>query len=237
MPYCAKCGIEVDNTIKKCPLCNFQIPKIDGLDNIEPNRFPPAVNVYPEKVKAIKYNTFLVIAIVLLSSILITFLIDVSLTHKITWSKYSMVGIASGLIYIFLSFGFIRNLKKVYIGIILNTLTLISLIALFSDGFYWFFPIALPITVSLFIIISLIYKISEKSKRRGANIAGYVLFGISIYCYIIEMCISKYIFHRLTITWSLIVTLLLTPLGCIFMYFHYGLPQKYKDLLKKKFHL
>ena len=28
MPYCAKCGVEVENGVKNCPLCKFPIPDI-----------------------------------------------------------------------------------------------------------------------------------------------------------------------------------------------------------------
>lgn len=47
MAYCPKCGVEVDNNVKNCPLCDFPIPDI-GEEPKGEKRYPLAVNTYPE---------------------------------------------------------------------------------------------------------------------------------------------------------------------------------------------
>ena len=48
MPYCAKCGVEVENGVKNCPLCKFPIPDIlSGEGKKEEERKYPKLEFRP----------------------------------------------------------------------------------------------------------------------------------------------------------------------------------------------
>lgn len=52
MPYCPKCGIETDINIKRCPLCNIDMPLIneDSKNHDYINEYPLRFPVYKDKM-------------------------------------------------------------------------------------------------------------------------------------------------------------------------------------------
>lgn len=236
MPYCSKCGVEVDSDIKKCPLCQFTIPEIEEL-NSDLSKFPIAINEYPQQLTNLKIKIFKSIAIFFISTIIILLLLNRKISGGITWSKYTSLIFSAMVMYAFFGFGFIKSFKKAFTGVAMTTIALLFLIDAIKGGLTWFAPIGLPIVLAIFFIVMIIVYISKKSRSRGLNVIAYSLLGISVLCLVIEFCLTNYVYGFVDLSWSTIVCVQLFALSVILFYIHYRFPEKYKNRIKRFFHV
>ncbi len=97
MPYCVRCGVELQKEYKACPLCQTEVilpsDKDSGKDIIAfpdhmPRRMRPTLNLVPSR-GFMFFMTFLLIV-----AILVTFFIDFTNSHTVTWSFYPMTSLA-----------------------------------------------------------------------------------------------------------------------------------------------
>ncbi len=237
MPYCFKCGVEIDYDINKCPLCDFPIPKIEVEEKEDINRYPSPQNMYPKKAKKRKQKIFIILSVALLSLMGLLLFLNISALGKWTWSKYSTVSIFATLIYLFFLFGFVPKFKTSLIGISMNTIILLYFLDLFDGKLEWFRLIGLPCVFMGTLETIIIAHLFKRTKKKGSNIVAYILLAISVYCIGVEGFISLHTREVIKLYWSMIVSIVLFPLALLLLYLHYGLPEKYKVKLKRKFHI
>lgn len=237
MPYCSKCGVEVDYNVGECPLCDFPIPKIEPEEKKEINRFPSPQNDYPNKVKKRKQRIFIIISVILLTIVELMLFQNFSVEGKLTWSRYSAVSITASWIYLFFLFKFIPKFRISVIGISITTIILLYFLDILNGSLDWFVSIGLPCVLMSTITTLIFAYLFKKTKRKGLNIVSYILMSITLCCIVIEAFISLHTNHFIKLYWSLIVALSLFPFSVLFLYLHYGLPEKYKIKLERKFHI
>ncbi|SHJ47579.1 DUF6320 domain-containing protein [Tepidibacter formicigenes] len=237
MPYCSKCGVEVDYNIRKCPLCDFSIPEIEEEEKKDTDRFPTPQNTYPRKVKKRKRKVFIIISVILLSLLGVMIFQNISTLGRLTWSKYSTISIIASWIYLFFLFGFIPKFRVSLIGISINTIILLYFLDILDGKLEWFISIGLPCVFMCTVATIINAYLFKKTRKKGLNIVSYILLAIAFYCIGIEAFISLYTKEFVELYWSIIVSIILIPLSLLFLYLHYGLPEKYKTKLKRKFHI
>lgn len=236
MPYCSKCGVEVDYRIEECPLCDFPIPEIKPEEEQENDRFPTPENIYPQKVKKRKRRAFVTISVIFLSSIGLMLFQNISGSGTLTWAKYSIVSIIAGWIYLFFLLELIHKFRTSLIGISINTIVLLYFLDIFNGELEWFVLIGLPCVFMCTVATIIIAYIFKKTRKKGFNIASYIILAIVLYCIGIDAFISLQTKHYVQLYWSIIVAISLLPISILFLYLHYGLPEKYMIKLKRKFH-
>ena len=101
MPYCSRCGVEVNKEAQKCPLCNSPIQKFD--DDINPGRTFPNDELPPQRPSQMSLKEKLRLAavitgIAMLIPVLITLAVDLTLNNGITWSWYPLIGLTACLL-------------------------------------------------------------------------------------------------------------------------------------------
>ena len=58
--YCIKCGVELEDGVKRCPLCETAVPEIKGLEEEFAREYPIVnINLYEMKMKKVKKAVFL----------------------------------------------------------------------------------------------------------------------------------------------------------------------------------
>jgi phosphatidylserine synthase len=98
---------------------------------------------------------------------------------------------------------------------------MLFLFNLFSSPVNWFYGIALPVTIALFIaviIISLLWKVAH---FRGFNILAIAFLVLSGFCIVSEVFIDKYISGEVDIRWSAIVAVSILPIALVLLFVHY----------------
>lgn len=238
MPYCPKCGVEVDYSITECPLCEFSIPKVPLEDNLEPvSKFPKAINTYPHHHEQLKKTIFLISMSIAICIIVIAILQNIYFYKTITWSKYSTVSLFCGIIYLYIILKANLSLDNFICAFGANTFFLLVLLDALNSTLDWSITLGLPFTLLATIFIIAIIKIIRKSDIRGFNIAAYIILFSNLYCIWIDYLICYNFKNDIRLTWSLIVSFICVPLFISLLYIHYKLPAKYKEKFKKKFHI
>ena len=72
--YCVKCGVELEDGVKRCPLCETAVPEIKGLEEEFAREYPIVnINLYEMKMKKVKKAVFLSFFTISIISILEVF--------------------------------------------------------------------------------------------------------------------------------------------------------------------
>jgi len=237
MPYCSKCGVEVDNFVEKCPLCGTPIQKFENLTQLPEKNYPEEhINIsYNEENRKSFWLNWTIFTILIFTPFFIILTIAYQINSLTTWAGYPL----SSLIFIWLIVNtviFLKNRKlTMSILILIITSIFIFIIDLIDGKITWYFQLGLPIILlfSLLSIITLIYSI--KTKYKGFNIIGIILFLSGIFCIGLDIIITLFIKKPIKLSWSLIVISGLFPLSLLFIFLHYIF--KKKVILKRFFHL
>jgi hypothetical protein len=240
MAYCPKCGVEIENNVKNCPLCDFPIPDIYGMqEDTEANKFPEARNMYVKTLETLRNKIF--ITVFLLSIITIVTLLTIGLIRS-SISDYMtglVISVMAGLIYLFIIMGYIPHLKLAT-AIFGGTAILQSFLMDYVDGeMEWSLTYALPIAISgiaIFLLTVHFYK-KGKHKNHFIFIPVYTAVGVSILSIIVETVLSINFDGTLKISWSLVVFISLQLFAVIMTGLYNVLPEDMREKLRRVFHV
>jgi len=212
MPYCSKCGIEVDNGIEKCPLCGYTVPVFND-EEIKPKKYPKQINKYPHYRNKKRNFAFNIVMIVLISAGFMNMIQNLIYSDKLTWSLYSAPVIFFSIIYVYFSFGFIRSFFKITVGIMLNTLAMLFVIDIVNRSMTFFTNLALPIVLTTGFFVMADYYLIRKFKNKGLNIIGTGFISVSLICLLYEIIIDTGTSGKIFFNWSTIIFFQLMPIG------------------------
>ena len=237
MPYCSRCGIEVDEHVDYCPLCKSKIQHFEKAPDI-PGNFPDddmtAQDYFIpfEKKRKIFWSVF---SFLVATALLIIFAVNFFFNRTITWGwipLFSLLftwGLTAALYYLYKRIYFL--LLSIYILLIIY-LYFIFFVIQHND---LFFRLALPILSISFVAVLLVVLFCRKTKKRGYNIIGFILTGTAFLCAGIDIIVTFYITSKVILTWSIAVISLLIPVVLFLFYIHYML--KWTPDIKKIFHI
>lgn len=219
MAICKTCGVALDEGIAICPLCetavNGEAPKGMGSGQSREKTKRKSAEKY-----ALQRVLWQITAVLLLSGILGTLIIDLSAHGSVTWSVYPVT-------ISLMVFSYASLMAFWHTRIILQVVAawLISVVVLFVVDFYipadWVLQLALPILSAANVIGLLLYYITMNLKMRGLNVVSIFFVAIAVLCMVIEGILSFYLINTVALKWSVIVTACLLPVtaALLFMYF------------------
>jgi len=238
MPYCSRCGVEVDEIAENCPLCRAPIQKFQ--EDPAPGRtFPVDELPYPGPPKMTRKERIRLASVMtgfgILIPLLITLSVDLTLNSAVTWSVYPIIILTASLLIVLtaLYFGRKPGLLMVLDFLIISTLlsSLNKFAGLPSAAVKIGTPIAFIALVSSFFAVFT----SIRAKKKGANVAAFVLIGSGMFCIMTDLFLHYSLAGSLMPGWSLIVLAATQPVSMILLYLHF---RKRKDSkLKKYFHI
>ena len=177
MSYCVNCGVELDDSAKKCALCDTPVVnpnKKDIPDNQVESPFGQALHV-PKQVK--KRFVALVVTLVMLIPCIVCFLLNAFLFKESFWSVYVVATSFLSWILFVLPF-FIKNYRAYFMWAF-DTIA----VSLYVYVFYvmgkgldeWYTRCALPIIlVNAFLVLA--YLIWVRFRKRNSILKALVIF-------------------------------------------------------------
>lgn len=219
MNICKECGVELDNDMMLCPLCETPIvgagTRKDVILQIS-KKEPPQVR----KKNVLQLILWQITAVLLLSGIAATLIINLSIQGSITWSIYPIsicliVFSYASLIVLWRTTIFFQVLAAWFIS------TLVLVMVNGSIETDWPLLVALPILSAVNIIGLIFIFIVMNLRAKGLNVLSLIFVAIAILCLIIDGIISFYFFNVIELQWSVIVAACLLPVtaAILFMYF------------------
>lgn len=238
MPYCSRCGVEVDVDVKKCPLCSTEIQILDS-EELQLGKYPDKAAPYSHAPKRNKKEKRRMAAIFVTFGLLIpasiAIVADYVINGSITWGTYTISSLIYIWVLILLPLLYYKKPVLTIFSYYFSTLFFMYSIDSFNGDIFWFQGLALPIiTITACLIVFNIF-ISRHSKIKGINILSYIVFSIGIECIGIELSISRFLTGMVNLSWSMIVLSAVIPAAGLLYYIYYktGKPLK----VKKYFHI
>jgi len=233
MQICQNCGVELDQDIKQCPLCQHTIGDKPSEGNPIKTAYPNPEN--PLNLKEKLHLFWELSGILHFSGLVVTFLVDLILHGSPGWSWYVVAIITSSFIYITLLVFLTRKLFLFLLGLLANTLALLFAIDWINEGISWFVLPGIPLAGFFILLLGLVLFFIRYTRQRGFNVIAVISISIGIYITLIEMSIAWTTSTPVRLTWSIIVAISILPFALFLFYFHYRL--KRGTSLRKFFHL
>jgi hypothetical protein len=219
VPYCSQCGVELDEIVSNCPLCQTPVQKIHDLPKTPyPEKAARPVGLPPlspgEKMGIARTIT----TIGFLIPLLFITAIDYFVNKAITWSAIadlSLVGI--WLITITCLFSW-KNPYLLSSIIHLIIMLFLFLLTLLIGGSSWMIITGIPITLWSWIIILLTLYVIRRLSRNGAYVAGVILLAIGFLCAAIDLTLEVQLGEGFKPGWSLIVLSVMFPTAVLLFY-------------------
>ncbi|WP_085990961.1 DUF6320 domain-containing protein [Oceanobacillus senegalensis] len=239
MAYCPKCGIEVEGDNRPCPLCSFPIPKVTEENETVARvpKFPQAANPYPAHFRGVLNRIFVFSTLLIFVAICLMFYIDYELNEMLTWSRYSNLSMFAGWVLLYFSFGYVQSYYKVIIGIGLDALFLLFGLDVFNGKLEWFFPLAFPIVAGTTVISVGYWSAIRLLTVRRFNVIGLFFITLVILFMWINFFIQSYRNEVNLLNWIIVTVLQLLPVLFIMIYVKYGMSERMKQKIARKFHL
>lgn len=203
MSYCVNCGIELDKTAKRCPLCKTKvINPVKAVDLRSKTPYPKeekeslskADRRYAAQMVSIMFTLISVICIVL----------NIVYAKGRPWSAYFVSTFA--LFFVILV---PPILKKTYAITFISVDAASILFYLFILGKIggnsgWFYVVALPVVICAFLEFTMIYfyVVIARPSKIAVTAGIFSLIGVFLLC--INASISNYFTGHILLSWSLV---------------------------------
>ena len=171
--YCIKCGVQLDNHVTECPLCQTKLQYPEPVEQPEktyPENRYPQVLARPGAIKATLFVLFLI-------PLLVTFLVDFQPDGIISWFGYAAGGIVLGFIVLVFPLWFRNQNPAFFVGCdFLAAALFLHYIDQVTKG-GWFLSFALPMVCGIAIpLIALMLLLRRFPKQRLYIIGGGLIF-------------------------------------------------------------
>jgi hypothetical protein len=146
--YCVKCGVELGNTEKKCPLCGTPVWNPDSAAEELYPRYRYGRDAKP------KTGLMFLFTFILLIPVLLCLLIDLKLNRRIVWSGYVSLSAAVVYIMLVLPFWFRKRNPVIFVPVSFAAACGLLLYICCKSGGKWFLSFAFPVTGALCLIVT-----------------------------------------------------------------------------------
>lgn len=230
--YCVKCGIELSDGQKICPICQTRVYHPDIKNEGTPT--------YPRKTfKSEEINIrglLFVVSLLHLIPVIFAIILDLNLNGKFDWTGYVIGAVLLIYVAAVLPMWFKNPNPVIFTPCTFAAITLYMGYINYSLGKEWFWTLALPVCLALGIITSAMVTLLRYIKEHRLYIfgGGFILAGA--FTLLIEFCLHlTFHFDHDGYAWSLypMVFLVIIGVGLIVI----EIVKPFKESLKKIFFL
>ncbi len=232
MPYCVNCGVELQDEVKKCPLCETPVilPECIVKQTTAENRIFPEDTMYRRKRS--RRNLLELLSLVFFLPIPLLIFCNLNIRGEITWAGYAIGAII--LLYVFFVVPLFPKRGNAVISIALDTLaTLLYLYYIeYQSGGVWFFKFALPL-VLIFALFSIILGLlSRYTKIAPLPLVSVGMLLCGLLCIVTEILLNLSFGVRDFLLWSLYPFLALSFFAIVLLYINKN--ENLKEKLRRK---
>ena len=206
MSYCVNCGVELDDSAKKCALCSTPVVNPSALiqpeDAVEP--FPRKI-IIPQATRR-RYGAFIASMVILIPNI-VCLLINLMFNFGYLWATY--LNATSALVWLLLVFPFLLKKPKSYILVPVDAFGAILYTAVFYSVQHaqgWLFELAVPL---ILVIAAFAFSVIEWIKHKRLDwpiLVTSILVQVAVLSFAIELLLRYYYVLSLVPVVSIIVS-------------------------------
>ena len=150
--YCVKCGVELADSEKKCPLCGTPVFHPDIPRSLADPPSPPARRIRREDVN--RSGILFVLTVAALLPAILALLCDWRINGTIVWSGYAAGAVALLYIIILLPMWFRHPNPVIFVPVDFAAIGLYLLYIDFATGGHWFLTFAFPVTGAIGLLVT-----------------------------------------------------------------------------------
>ena len=207
--YCVKCGVELADGEKKCPLCYTPVYFPEAEDRGE--------RPYPEyDYKADRVNPrgiYFIISFVFLIAAGISVVCDINIDGRIAWSDYVLGGLIVGYVSFILPAWFVRPNPAIFIPCDFLAAALLVGYINYKTAGEWFVTFALPLLAFLALAVCTIVILSYYLRRAYLYIWGGALIATGLFSIVLERLANITFGLPNTTVWGLYPAIALSLIG------------------------
>ena len=219
---CKNCLVELDDDMKRCPLCGTEVNEHSATDDHSDGAAKRSSSPTEDaEVHLLQRILWQVTATLLLSGIVATLIIDVARHKAVTWSLYPVTVCLIVLSYASLfAFWQTKPVVRIISGWGISTVLLVVINAVIPDS-GWTLGLGIPLLVAVNFVALALLAVFLLTKRKGLNLLAYTIVAIAVLCISINAVISRYYAGEISLGWSIIVAACLLPVAValLFMFF------------------
>ncbi len=204
MSYCVNCGVELEASLKNCPLCHTPVINPNELNKQMPPSPYPTDKGQVEVVK--RKDLGILVTVVLTATGATCLLLNLLVFNAHLWS---LVVIGSCLCLFVFSFPAIFYSKTpIYLSLLADGISVVVylfLITFLTDSDIWFWQLGLPIVVILTVYAEAFPLLSRFFPATVLSCALYIFIEIPVFCVVLELLIRRIAGRPYLLTWSAVV--------------------------------
>ena len=223
--YCIKCGVQLADTEKSCPLC--------GTICFHPELSRPAAEpLYPKdqqpQPQFSPTGVMSALTILVLIPILIALLCDLRVNNTVTWSGY-----VAGAILLFYELVLLPSwFRKPNPVVFVPSITLYLLYIDLHNGGSWFLPFALPLMGGLCIIFTTLFTLLHYLRKGKLFIFGGCAMALGLFMPLVEFLAIRTL-ERTPTGWSIYPFVALVLFGGYLIFL--GICRPARESMERKF--
>ena len=150
--YCIKCGVELADSEKRCPLCGTPVFHPDLPRNLTEPPYPADRRIRREDVN--RSGILFVLTVVALLPAILVLLCDWRINGTIVWSGYAAGAVGLLYVMIVLPLWFRHPNPVIFVPVDFTAIGLYLLYIDFATGGHWFLSFAFPVTGAIGLLVT-----------------------------------------------------------------------------------
>ncbi len=205
MSYCVNCGVELDDSARKCALCSTPVNNPNALISPEEAVDPfPVRMVIPEGVRR-RYAAFITSMVFLIPNI-VCLIINLIFNFDYLWATY--INATSVIVWLLFVFPFLLKKPRSYLIIPIDAIGVILYTAVFYSvqrGEGWLFNLAIPLILAFTVFAFGAVESFKRKKHDWPVLVISVLIQISVLSFAVELLFRHFYNIRMLPVTSIII--------------------------------
>lgn len=204
MSYCVNCGVKLEETLQRCPLCNT--PVINPSELKKAGAVPPFPVERGETENVKSKDGAILLTVAFVTTSVCCALLNYLVFNQNLWS-IPIIGLCAFLWVVFFPIILFRELP-IYAFIIMDGFALagyLFMISFMTSSRAWLIELALPITALLTALLILFTFLIRNVSSSILAIALYIYILVPVFCIGIELLICLFRNQDLHLVWSAVV--------------------------------
>ena len=204
MSYCVNCGVELDATLKDCPLCNTPVINPSQLKEAQKRRPFPEEKVPVEMIK--RKDMGLLVSIVLIAIAVTCGGLNLLVFKENYWSL-AIIG-ACLLLWVILLPEIVYHKLNVYLAVFLDGVAVVVylyLLTWLTESNDWFYGVAVEIVLFITVLLEIYILCLKVLPKSILTYALYSVTALGILCVGLELLIDKLVRAEISMDWSAII--------------------------------
>ena len=205
MSYCVNCGVELDASAKKCPLCATPVlnPNETGRADEEAAPFP----VRKEQVEPVRRKDFgILVSITVLAATAVCGILNALVFRGSLWSLAVLGGCV--VFWVFLEPVLFFTGQPLWVSVLCDAAAVVFLlymITFLSEDSGWFLELGVPLAVLTTGVAEIFVLCLCRLPRSFLTVSLYLFTAVGLFCPGIEILVDRYLDSRIALSWSAVV--------------------------------